>query len=132
VPVDGYSATQDDVLPGNHPIKKGTEVYYISEIMHRLPEFFEDPEEFRPERFERTPNGCRPEWQDASAYIPFHYGPRTCLGKEMAYEEAKIFFCSMLRHGLRFRLQKDFQPQLKDAIILTSVHGMPMHFLSVV
>jgi cytochrome P450 len=44
--------------------------------MHRNPELFPNPEEFMPERWD-TP------LKDTFSYVPFHAGPRTCLGKEM-------------------------------------------------
>jgi len=129
VPVDGYTALEDDVLPGGLRIKKGWEVYYISEIMHKREEFFESPEQFIPERF-KEPNGCKAGMNHPAVYIPFHYGPRTCLGREMAYEEAKIMICLTLQKGIRFRLHKDFEPQIKQSIILTSKNGMWMDMIS--
>lgn len=42
----------------------------------RDPEYFPDPEAFRPERFlEAEPT------YNADAYIPFGDGPRSCIGK---------------------------------------------------
>ena len=95
--------------------------------MHTREDYFENPEAFIPERF-KEPNGCKPGVSHNSIYIPFHYGPRTCLGREMAFEEAKIMVCLALRHGIRFRLHKEFQPELKQAIILTSKNGMWMDY----
>ena len=43
--------------------------------MHRIPEFFgQDVDIFRPERWV----DIRPTW----AFMPFHAGPRTCLGRK--------------------------------------------------
>ncbi len=56
--------------------------------MGRLSEYYDDPLEFRPER-----------WLDADgnelavkpkAFAPFHAGPRTCLGKDMVGERYPI------------------------------------------
>lgn len=119
-------ATKDDVLPNGVKVKKGWVIYYVSEIMHRNPLYFDRPEEFLPERFEKVSNGCREDNQHPSAYIPFHYGPRMCMGKEMAYEEARIFLATLFQRGLRFRLRPGFEPEVKEAIILTSKTGMWM------
>ncbi len=56
--------------------------------MGRLSEYYDNPLEFRPER-----------WLDADgnelavkpkAFAPFHAGPRTCLGKDMVGERYPI------------------------------------------
>ena len=127
VPVDGYEAFEDNVLPGGYRMKKGWEVYYISEIMHRDPDYFDKPNEFIPERFENA-SGCKDGKSHPSVYIPFHNGPRTCLGREMAYEEAKIMLIYSLRNGYRFKIHENFIPSVKQSIILTSMNGMWMDF----
>lgn len=124
VPVDGYTALKDDVLPGGYFIPKGTNVLYSSWSLHRDPDLFEEPLSFKPERFEN---------QQPTAYhwLPFHGGPRLCLGQEMAIQEAKIMMCVFLwRYGLRFRLQDNFEPVIKRGIILTSNNGVRMSLVT--
>lgn len=115
-------------MPGGYEVKKGYEVFYVSKAMHLRDDYFENPTEFRPERFSNNPTGCIPENSHPAAYVPFHFGPRSCLGKDMAYEEAKIMLCKCVKRGLRFKLCKDFEPQLKHSLILTSNNGMQMDF----
>jgi cytochrome P450 len=60
---------------------------------HRNPEFFPDPDEFRPERWlddleSRLPRG---------AYFPFLAGTRKCLGDQFALLEAHIILMEMAR-----------------------------------
>lgn len=129
VPVDGYISTQDDILPGGFEIKKGTHVVYVSKDMHVREDYFDNPTEFIPERF-KEPNGCIPGKSHPAVYVPFHFGPRSCLGKEMAYEEAKVMICKLLTSGFKFRLRKGFEPELKHSLILTSKNGMQMNFCS--
>jgi cytochrome P450 len=76
VPVDGYTAYSDDILPGGYAMRKGGEIYYCSYVLHRNPKYFPNPDEFIPERWD-TP------LPHPFCYVPFHSGPRTCLGKEM-------------------------------------------------
>ena len=61
----GYTAFQDDVLPSGVPVQKGTEVYYISYLMHRDADLYERPDEFDPDRW-NTP------LLDPFAYVAFH------------------------------------------------------------
>jgi len=128
VPVDGYTAMEDDVLPGGYRVKKGWEIYYLSEVMHRREDYFDSPNEFIPERF-KEPNGCKAGHNHAAVNIPFHVGPRTCLGREMAFEEAKIMISLTLRQGIRFRLHEGFAPIIKQSIILTAKNGMWMDII---
>ena len=56
-------------------VSRGTSVGFSVYAMHRLPEYFgADVDSFRPERWETI----RPQW----AYMPFHAGPRMCLGRK--------------------------------------------------
>lgn len=62
--------------------------------IHHDPEYYEDPEEFRPERFsagevERRPQTC---------FLPFGDGPRNCIGLRFGLMEAKIALAHLLKH----------------------------------
>ena len=61
--------------------------------VHHDPELFENPEEFRPERFlDRDGKFVR-----SSYVIPFSVGPRQCLGKELAIMELFIFLTGIIQ-----------------------------------
>jgi cytochrome P450 len=77
------TAEVDTFLPrgggadGKSPMRvpRGASVGYSVYAMHRMPEFFgPDADEFRPERWADI--GVKPK-----AYMPFHAGARTCLGR---------------------------------------------------
>ncbi len=52
--------------------------------MGRLSEYYDDPLEFRPERWLDAEGNELPV--KPKAFAPFHAGPRTCLGKDMVGE----------------------------------------------
>lgn len=89
-------ATCDDEICGL-PIAKGTTVMLSPYAMHRNPEIWPDPEEFRPERFHPEEAARRPRY----AYFPFGGGPRVCLGNRFAMMEAKIMMAMVIQ---RYRL----------------------------
>jgi cytochrome P450 len=90
-------AAQDDVLCGR-PVTAGTTVMYGIYFAHRHPDFWEAPEEFRPERFTAEREKSRHHY----AYIPFSAGPRACIAKRFALYEMMIAHAMIAR---RFRIE---------------------------
>jgi len=91
---------EDDTIAGV-PIPGGVPVNYTSWISHHLPDVWDDPFTFKPERFvgearERIPKG---------AYVPFGGGSRTCIGMRFGQAEINVIATKILS---RFRL--DVQP----------------------
>jgi len=64
------------------PIPAGAKVVVSPYVTHHLPSLWPDPEEFKPERFERRPA--------PGSYLPFGAGPRICIGARMAMALAEI------------------------------------------
>lgn len=56
-------------------IPKGTNIVIFNYGIQRDPEHFEDPDMFKPSRFE-TIDGKKP-----FCFLPFSAGPRNCIGK---------------------------------------------------
>jgi cytochrome P450 len=77
-------------------VAKGDLVIFCPYAIHRLPELWSDPEEFRPERFEAG----HEEQKNKFAYLPFSVGPRTCIGNSFAMIESQIIMGTLLS---RFR-----------------------------
>ena len=61
-------------------------------LLHRDPELFADPEEFRPERF--LDGG-----PESGSWIPFGGGVRRCLGASFAQLEMKVVLRTVLAHA---------------------------------
>jgi len=120
VPVDGYAAIKDDIIETSTGskifVKKGTFVLYSAWTTHRQEYNFKEAEKFNPDRFDEpiTP----------FSFVPFHGGPRVCLGQEMAFIEAKILITCLLSH-FNFHLIGSAQP--KQSIILSVRNGLHMH-----
>ena len=120
VPVDGYEAIKDDVITTSSGdkiyVKKGTFVAYSAFTTHRQEYNFVDAEKFNPDRFDSQ--------IIPFSFVPFHGGPRVCLGQDMAYIEAKILMTCLLAN-FNFELVEEVIP--KQSVILTAKNGVRFH-----
>jgi cytochrome P450 len=69
-----------------HQAPAGADVLMSPYVVHRHPQHWSDPEEFRPERF--APESIA--GMHRYAYIPFSAGPRHCVGETFAIYEMAI------------------------------------------
>jgi cytochrome P450 len=67
-------------------------------VTHRHPDFWEEPEKFKPERF--LPGNA--EKHHRFAYFPFGGGPRICIGMQFAMVEGPLVIATILQ---RFRVE---------------------------
>ncbi len=88
----GRKALEDDELLG-YQVKKGYNVIICVYQIHRHPDFWDNPNEFDPDRFlpERSMN------RHKYAYFPFGGGPRMCIGNNFALMEMNIILAMMLQ-----------------------------------
>ncbi|NXN11892.1 CP3A9 protein, partial [Indicator maculatus] len=83
-----------DVEINGVTIPKGTVVMIPPFILHRDPEFWPNPEEFRPERFSKE----NKENIDPYTFLPFGAGPRNCIGMRFALLTLKVAIIALLQH----------------------------------
>ncbi|XP_029404279.2 probable cytochrome P450 309a1 [Bactrocera dorsalis] len=77
------------------PIKKGQVVTIpVFSYLHD-PEYFEDPLEFRPERFENVDIS---ELTKRGIFLPFSDGPRMCLGRHLGFLQIKTAIVEVLKN----------------------------------
>ncbi|XP_020833445.1 cytochrome P450 3A9-like [Phascolarctos cinereus] len=89
-------------------IPKGTVVMVPLIPLHHNPEYWPEPEEFRPERFSKE----NKESINPYVYLPFGTGPRNCLGMRFALMNMKVATCRLLQE-FSFRTCKETQVPLK-------------------
>jgi cytochrome P450 len=85
-------ALQADRL-GDHELPAGTDVFICSWLLHRHPAYWEQPDEFRPERFSAAQEARRHRY----VYLPFSAGPRHCIGESFAMAEMMIHLAVLAR-----------------------------------
>ncbi|KAM3826795.1 cytochrome P450 3A24-like, partial [Vipera latastei] len=79
-------------------IPEGTVVIIPAYVLHRVPEYWPEPEEFRPERFSKE----NKESRDPYVFLPFGAGPRNCIAMRFALLVVKMGLVVALQ---KFRFQ---------------------------
>eukprot|EP00088_Acartia_fossae_P013203 TRINITY_DN1687_c0_g1_i12.p1 TRINITY_DN1687_c0_g1~~TRINITY_DN1687_c0_g1_i12.p1 ORF type:complete len:486 (-),score=141.78 TRINITY_DN1687_c0_g1_i12:488-1945(-) len=77
-----------------YKIKKGTCIGLMNYVIHHNPEYWPEPELFRPERFLKENAGnivpC--------SFLTFGSGPRACIGERFAMVEMKVAMAKLLQN----------------------------------
>lgn len=105
--ITNRQARVDDEIRG-YRIPAGSIVMISPYVVHRLPDLWERPDEFEPERFSPERSAGRPRF----AYFPFGGGPRQCIGKAMALTEAQLVLATIARrYRVRLAADRPVEPQ---------------------
>ncbi|XP_063541545.1 cytochrome P450 6B5-like [Cydia strobilella] len=85
---------EDYHMPSGLLLKKGMRVHIPVQYLHMHPDYFPEPEKFRPERFlEANKDDIKPY-----TYYPFGDGPRICIGMRFAKMQMMAGLVTLLRH----------------------------------
>jgi len=111
-----------------HYIPEGTIVGVPAYAIHRNPEYFPEPNAFCPERWivsesdcDRAPSPNIPRTQQAvslarQAFVSFSQGPRSCIGRQLAYYELHTALALILhRFDIRVAQDPSTQKPMEDS-----------------
>ena len=106
-----------------YKIPKNSHVIPLLHAVHMDPDTWENPSEFRPERF-LSPDGSQLVKPDH--FMPFSVGQRMCMGDQLAEKELFLFFSSLLH---TFHLEKaSSSSELPDLVGVAAVTVTPKPF----
>jgi cytochrome P450 len=116
----GREALTDCEIRG-YFVPRGTQLSLAQWVVHRDPRWYEQPDDFRPERWDndlarRLPRG---------AYFPFGDGPRICIGNYFAMMEAVLILATVAQR-YRLELVPGYVLDLFPSVTLRPKHGMQM------
>lgn len=114
------SVEEDEV--GGYRIPARATIFLSPYVTHRLPQFWEQPEQFIPERFDPETSRERPRY----AFFPFGGGPRLCIGNNFALMEAPAIL-SMVLQSFRLKLTSDRPVKVRPVATLRPHQGLSMH-----
>ncbi|MEM6722913.1 MAG: cytochrome P450, partial [Bacteroidota bacterium] len=107
-----------------HPVDAGQVIFLSIHALHRHPDQWEDPEAFRPERFEPEKVKARPNHH----YIPFGAGPRMCIGNHFAMMEIAIILAAIFDR-YDFELDPTHQVEMVPLVTLQAKPGIRVKVL---
>ncbi len=112
---------REEIAVEGYRIPPGVMLMLSPWVTHRLPDLFESPHAFCPERFEPAQSAQRPPY----AYFPFGGGGRMCIGAAFAALEGKLVLAMILQ---RFAPAVLPDPPVVPAarVVLRPAHGMRM------
>jgi len=113
---------QCDLRLGDYFFPKGAILAVSPLATGRNPKYFDQPLEYRPERWTRERERQLPK----GAYVPFAAGPRVCLGKQFAMMEMRIVLGTLIQN-VDVNVLEGFEPDFVAELSLNpGERGMPM------
>lgn len=109
-------------FPDGAVVEEGTRMVIPVSGIHHDEEYYPNPYEFDPERFNDENRKNIPDY----AYLPFGEGPRLCIGMRFGIMQTKVGLTSVLRN-YRITLNKKTQLPIKldkNSIIPTAKGGI--------
>ncbi|MGZ0052169.1 cytochrome P450 [Brevibacillus gelatini] len=111
-----------EVTIGEYTYQPGDTLMMSQFVMHRLERYYEQPDEFVPERFAGDLLKRIPTY----AYFPFGGGPRICIGNNFALMEAALLLATIAQR-YRLRLAQPGQVVEPEPLVtLRPKNGLPM------
>ena len=111
-------------LLGDYTIPKDGVVLLAINNIHRHPDFWDDPEIFRPERFTPEAKAARHKL----AYMPFLSGPHLCIGNNFALTEGHLLLAMMAQHYEPTLISKE-PPERDIAVTMRPKGGLPVRLV---
>lgn len=111
----------EDVEIGGYTIPKGAQVGMMQYGVQRDPRWYENPNQFLPERWENDLLKRLPKY----AYFPFGGGPRMCIGQQFAVMEAQLMLAT-LAQKFDFTLVPGQRIEPQPSITMRPKYGMKM------
>lgn len=122
VPFEAKGVVTEDTLPSGDTVKPGMQVLFSTYTMARIEGVWgKDCKEFLPERWITEQDRLRHE--PAYKFMSFNCGPRTCLGKELAFAELKVAAAAVVKQ-FKMEIVEGHVVEPKLSIILQMRNGL--------
>lgn len=109
---------------GGYPVRAGTSLAMSQWVMQRDPRYYDQPDEFKPDRWTDEFDRRLPKF----AYFPFGGGPRVCIGSSLAMMES-ILLLAAIAQQFRLTLAPGHPVKLWPSLTLHPEHGLIMQLV---
>ncbi|CAH2098688.1 unnamed protein product [Euphydryas editha] len=112
----------------NLTIDEGVRIFIPLQAMHNDPKYFDNPNEFRPERFDPANFDANNKY----VYLPFGVGPRACIGERLGLMQSLAGLAAILaRFSVRPAPGTVRHPLVdpKSGLVQSVKEGLPLLFI---
>ncbi|CAN6478275.1 unnamed protein product [Victoria cruziana] len=122
VPIGQKEVVKEAVLPSGTVVKPGMVIFYLIYAVGRMEWVWgQDRLEFKPERW-IDEEGCL-KHENGYRFLAFNGGPRTCLGKNVAFAQIK-FVAAMILLNFEVRVEEGHPVAPLTSVILNMKNGL--------
>jgi len=117
-------SSKKDLTINGLDLPAGTPVVMTPYLMHHNAEYFEDPQDYRPERFlgNNSP--------DPLTYVPFSVGAHQCIGREIALMEGPMIMSRIYAEGrLASTISTPESATIHTAVNIEPEEDIPVRFV---
>lgn len=126
-PLSGPREFTEDCIVGGFHVRKGTRLITNLWRIQTDPEVWEDPLEFKPERFVTTHKDVDFRGQHFE-YIPFGSGRRACPGASFGFQMVSLSLASFL-HAFEISTPYDAPVDMTESFGMTNLKATPLQVL---
>ncbi|KAL1559871.1 alkane hydroxylase MAH1-like [Salvia divinorum] len=129
VAMEHKAPLRPDILPSGHYLESNSKLIVSFYSVGRMQSVWgEDCLEFKPERW-ISPSG-KIKHEPSYKFPAFNAGPRTCLGKEMAFIQMKMVAAAIIYH-YHVELVEGHPVYPRDSVILQAKHGLKVRLSAI-
>ncbi|MFZ0512052.1 MAG: cytochrome P450 [Candidatus Nitrosopolaris sp.] len=110
-----------DYTLGKYTVPAGSTIMMSQYLMHRDPRYYNEPEQFDPERWSSEAKSSLPRF----SYFPFGGGIRACIGESFAWMEGILLIATISRQW-KMHLLPGHRVELDPGITLRAKYGLKM------
>ncbi|KAK3419124.1 hypothetical protein EUGRSUZ_H04849 [Eucalyptus grandis] len=122
IPFELKCPVKPDILPSGHKVDPSKRILFNLYAMGRMKSIWgEDCFEFRPERWISEGGGVRHE--PSYKFLAFNAGPRTCLGKQVAFTQMKMI-AAVVIHNYEVHVVEGHPMRPSNSIVLHMKQGL--------
>uniref|UniRef100_W8B5W3 Cytochrome P450 CYP12A2 n=1 Tax=Ceratitis capitata TaxID=7213 RepID=W8B5W3_CERCA len=116
----------NDVVLSGYRIPAGVDLCISSNLILRNEKFVVEPNKYIPERWVRNdPEGRKYHIENPFLFLPFGFGPRSCVGKRIVDLELEVTLARLVRNFViefNYSTEKAFIPKI------VFIPGIPLNF----